>query len=216
MERALRNRMFAPMCNYYRSDLRKTGAERDWYGFDEVSELPQDIYPNRLAPVVRLKDGAPCWQAMKWGFPPPPNLGKRPVTNVRNLASPYWRGWLKPEWRCLVVATAFTEWTDARPKRMHWFALGEDEPLFAFAGIWRPFTPAAAQSDLFAPPPETQRLYALLTCEPNALIAPIHARAMPVILARAHWDDWLSAPEAAAVALQRPYPAEAMREIDGA
>jgi hypothetical protein len=24
------------------------------------------------------------------------------VTNVRNLNSPYWRSWLKAEWRCLV------------------------------------------------------------------------------------------------------------------
>src|SRR5262245_10327971 len=35
-----------------------------------------------------------------------------PVTNVRNLKSPYWRGWLKAEWRCLVPATSFCEWTD--------------------------------------------------------------------------------------------------------
>jgi hypothetical protein len=28
-----------------------------------------------------------------------PNLGTAPVTNVRDLKSPYWRGWLKAEWR---------------------------------------------------------------------------------------------------------------------
>jgi putative SOS response-associated peptidase YedK len=28
-----------------------------------------------------------------------------PVTNIRNTTSPHWRGWLKPESRCLVPAT---------------------------------------------------------------------------------------------------------------
>src|ERR1700730_2731092 len=60
---------------------------------------------------------------MRWGFPPPPNLGNAPVTNVRNLKSPYWRGWLKALWRCLVPATSFCEWT--APKVTHWFALDE-------------------------------------------------------------------------------------------
>jgi hypothetical protein len=77
---------------------------------------------------------------MRWGFPPPPNLGKVPMTNVRNLASPYWRGWLKAQWRCLVPATSFCEWTDSRPKVTNWFALDESRPLFAFAGIWRLWT----------------------------------------------------------------------------
>lgn len=31
------------------------------------------------------------------GLPATPNLGSAPVTNVRNLKSPYWHGWLKPE-----------------------------------------------------------------------------------------------------------------------
>jgi putative SOS response-associated peptidase YedK len=59
------------------------------------------------------------------------------VTNIRNFASPYWRGWLKPELRCLVPATSFCKYTDSTPKVPHWSALGVDRPLFAFAGIWR-------------------------------------------------------------------------------
>jgi hypothetical protein len=31
-------------------------------------------------------------------------LGGPPVTNIRNTSSPHWRGWLKPEHRCLVPA----------------------------------------------------------------------------------------------------------------
>jgi putative SOS response-associated peptidase YedK len=50
------------------------------------------------------------------------------------------RGWLKAEWRGLVSATSFCEWTDIRPKVTHWFALDESRPLFGFARIWRFWT----------------------------------------------------------------------------
>jgi putative SOS response-associated peptidase YedK len=72
---------------------------------------------------------------MRCGFPPPPNLGNRPVTNIRNVASPYWRGWLKPGFRCLVPATSFCGYTDGQPKAPPLVRLGADRPLFAFAGI---------------------------------------------------------------------------------
>jgi hypothetical protein len=35
---------------------------------------------------------------------PKRSCGREPVTNVRTLKSPYWRGWLKAEWPCLVPA----------------------------------------------------------------------------------------------------------------
>jgi putative SOS response-associated peptidase YedK len=36
--------------------------------------------------------------------------GGPPVTNIRNTSSPHWRGWLKPENRCLVPANSFAEY----------------------------------------------------------------------------------------------------------
>jgi len=97
------------------------------------------ICPDGLAPIIRTdRDGERELTMMRWGFPPPPNLGTRPVTNVRNVKSPYWRGWLKAEYRCLVPVTSFCEYTDSQPKIPHRFALDESRPLFAFAGIWRP------------------------------------------------------------------------------
>jgi putative SOS response-associated peptidase YedK len=33
-----------------------------------------------------------------------------PVTNIRNTSSPHWRGWLKPESRCLVPFNSFAEY----------------------------------------------------------------------------------------------------------
>ena len=60
------------------------------------------VFPDRSAPVVALNaDGTPEWREMRWGFPPP-KAGLRPVTNVRNTSSSFWRTFLKPEWRVVV------------------------------------------------------------------------------------------------------------------
>jgi hypothetical protein len=115
-----------------RSDAPPFRVKRDLTG--NLPGLPA-VFPDTLAPVVRTaRDGERELTMMRWGFPPPPNLGNAPVTNVRNLKSP---DWLKAEWRCLVPATSFCEWTDTRPKVTHWFAVDESRPIFAFAGIWR-------------------------------------------------------------------------------
>jgi hypothetical protein len=77
-------------------------------------------------------------------MPPPPRAGGPPVTNIRNTSSPHWRGWLKPESRCLVPANSFAEYAPepnpvTKKKDVVWFALNDDRPLFAFAGIWTEF-----------------------------------------------------------------------------
>jgi putative SOS response-associated peptidase YedK len=133
------NRSSALMCNLY-SITRGQEAIRRLFQVarDLTGNLPAlpAVYPDTMAPVVRVAhDGERELTMMRWGFPPPPNR-KVPVTNVRNVKSPYWRLWLKTEWRCLVPATSFCEWSAGRPKVTHWFALGESRPLFAFAGIW--------------------------------------------------------------------------------
>jgi putative SOS response-associated peptidase YedK len=81
---------------------------------------------------------------MRWGMPPLPKFGGPPVTNIRNTSSPHWRGWLKPENRCLVPANSFSEYAlepnpVTKKKDVVWFALDESRPLFAFAGIWTEF-----------------------------------------------------------------------------
>jgi putative SOS response-associated peptidase YedK len=43
-------------------------------------------------------------------MPPPPRTGGPPVTNIRNTSSLHWRGWFKPENRCLVPANSFAEY----------------------------------------------------------------------------------------------------------
>jgi putative SOS response-associated peptidase YedK len=65
---------------------------------DLTGNLPglSAVYPGTMAPVVRIpRDGERELSLMRWGFPPPPNLGNALVTNVRNLKSPYWRSWAR-------------------------------------------------------------------------------------------------------------------------
>jgi putative SOS response-associated peptidase YedK len=203
------------MCNLY--SLTRTPDEmrrlfrvaRDATG--NLPPLP-GIFPDQLAPVVRTaRDGERELVMMRWGFPPPPNLGSRPVTNVRNVKSSYWRGWLKPEFRCLVPATSFCEYTDSLPKVPHWFALEESRPLFAFAGIWRPWT--GTRGTKAAPVEGEHLLFSFLTTEANAVVRPVHAKAMPVLLTGDEWDTWLAAPADGALALQRPFPSERLRVV---
>jgi putative SOS response-associated peptidase YedK len=71
---------------------------------------------------------------------PPPRTGGPPVTNIRNTSSPHWRGWFKPENRCLVPANSFAEYApepnpETKKKDVVWFALHDDRPLFAFASV---------------------------------------------------------------------------------
>jgi putative SOS response-associated peptidase YedK len=50
-------------------------------------------------------------------------------------------------------------------------------------------------------------IFGFLTCEPNELVRPIHAKAMPVILTRQdEIDHWLTSPASEALKLQRPLP----------
>jgi putative SOS response-associated peptidase YedK len=154
------------------------------------------------------------------GFPPP-KAGLRPVTNVRNYSSPQWRPWLKHGFRCLVPATSFCEYTDSLPKVANWFALDDTRPLFAFAGIWRPWTGArGTKAERKALAEETgseereHHVFAFLTTEANDVVRPIHQKAMPVILRQgAEWDQWLDGETEAAMQLARPLPDNALKIV---
>lgn len=199
------------MCNLYSMTRSReavaafTRAMRDRTG--NQPPLPA-IFPDQLAPVVATsKEGLREVVAMRWGFPPAGG-GKRPVTNIRNLSSPYWRGWLEQKrFRCVVPATSFAEYTDTTPKVAHWFALGPERPLFAFAGVWRPWSGLRGKEET------THLLFAFLTTEPNDLVRPIHAKAMPVMLTGGQLDTWLEAEPEEALALARPFPAERMQIV---
>ena len=60
------------------------------------------------------------------------------------------------------------------------FALNENRPPFAFAGIWTTYN--GDRGTKSKPIPGPHEVYGFLTTSPNAVVEPIHPKAMPVIL----------------------------------
>ncbi|MCA1653504.1 MAG: SOS response-associated peptidase [Sphingomicrobium sp.] len=199
------------MCNLYTMTASVDELRRVFGAFQgDTANLPpfDEIYPGKPAPVLRRGDNGQGLklEMMEWGFPGLAAAKSRPVTNVRNLDSPFWRGALnRADRRCLVPVTRFCEWTAeadplTRRKSKVWFGLHDDaDPLFAFAGVWRPG-------------PERPYM-ALLTCEPNSIVGAVHPKAMPVMLRREDMDRWLDHERVSACELARAYDDGAMRRL---
>ena len=177
---------------------------------DRTGNLPPlpGIFPDYAAPIVRNQPDGRELAMARWGMPSPAFALKGRnsdggVTNVRNMSSPHWKRWLGVENRCVVPFSSFSEnetlADGSRPPV--WFALGEDRPLAFFAGIWTRWTSVRKVKE-----GETANdLFAFLTTEPNAVVAPVHPKAMPVILTTPDEIDlWLTAPVRDALSLQRP------------
>jgi putative SOS response-associated peptidase YedK len=149
------------------------------FRFREFSEirLPRyNIAPAQAVLGVR-NDGRDLVEELTWGI--------RGRVNVRSESILARRGSIRR--RCIEFADGFYEWSNRRP---FYYTLRSGEP-FAFAGLWEPGNGTASCD--------------VATCEPNALVAPIHDR-MPVILTGSKVDLWLDpdplAPEAAASILR--------------
>ena len=135
---------------------------------------------------------------MRWGLPPLPKFGWLPVTNIRNTSSPNWRGWLKPENRCLVPATVLPNSRRSRtPKPERRTSLGSRSTRIVRCSRSAVFGPGtmATRGTKSRPVPGPHLVYGFLTVEPNAVVAPIHPKAMPVILRTDEERDvWMRAP----------------------
>lgn len=194
------------MCNLYNHKVTRLELNAHFQAIDdwrnEVVVEKEYTAPGKPGYVVREEAGQRLLSAMIWGFP----FSGKPVTNVRNYTSPFWRSALQnPERRCLVPVTEFQEWTvepdpTTGKKRPHWFRV-PSQPVFAFAGIWRPT--------------ESAPVFSFLTCgydgDPAThVVGAIHPKACPVILHPEDYDRWLHADLDEALSLACAYPSQLM------
>jgi putative SOS response-associated peptidase YedK len=150
--------------------------------------------PGQDAAVV-LAAPAPRMSLLRWGLLPAWAKGPaaKPQINARaeSLADkPFFRESFR--WRrALVPADGWFEWPKRGADKSPRLFRRKDGGLFAFAGLW------------------DNAGFAIVTVEPNPLVARIHDR-MPAILARGAEAEWLD-PQTRPDRLQellRPYPSE--------
>jgi len=98
--------------------------------------------------------------------------------------------------RCIIPAAGFYEWREEDGKQPYYFARKDGRPLM-LAGIW-------AEAEYKG---DKRTAFAILTDEPNALIAPYHDR-MPVALADDQLDGWLD------LGRQNPLDADLLLALD--
>jgi putative SOS response-associated peptidase YedK len=168
-----------------------------------------NIAPSQPVAVVP-NDGLLKLDYYVWGLIPSwakdPSIGSRMI-NARGetlAEKPSFRAAFRRR-RCLILADGFYEWQQTpggKTKTPMYIRLKSGEP-FAFAGLWESWNSPDGSQVLSC---------AIITTEPNPLMAKIHNR-MPVILPQAAHMPWLHSGEAdtkALSALLKPYPAEEM------
>jgi putative SOS response-associated peptidase YedK len=154
-----------------------------------VTNLPQNINPRyNLAPtdqawVVRCdrETKMRSLDALRWGLLPhwakDVAFGSRCI-NARAetvATAPAFRDAFQSR-RCLVPASGFYEWKKIGKAKQPYAIVPTEGPVFSFAGLWSSWRDKSAAEG--APWIAT---CAILTGEPNELLAPIHDR-MPAIL----------------------------------
>jgi putative SOS response-associated peptidase YedK len=180
------------MCGRYTLTDPDPRGIRARFGLDESAKVEEEPRYN-IAPtdpvlaVRRRDDGGRDLGRLRWGLVPgrwaersgPSLINARGETIERQPAfAESFR-----ERRCLIPADGFYEWReDERGKTPIWLRRADGE-LFAFAGIWAVLPARDGSGELHS--------CAIVTCDPNGLIRPIHDR-MPVVLepdAEAAWLD---------------------------
>jgi putative SOS response-associated peptidase YedK len=188
------------------------------FGLDESAKIEEEARYN-IAPtdpvlaIRRDEQGGRVPGRLRWGLMPgrwaerssgPPLINARAETLQRQPAfAESFR-----ERRCLIPADGFYEWhDDGRGKTPVWVSR-PDGDLFAFAGVWAALPARDGSGDLHS--------CAIVTCEPNDLIRPIHDR-MPVVLSTTDEAQWLEPdlPQGDLLSLLAPAPEELLvvREV---
>ncbi|MCH8487104.1 MAG: SOS response-associated peptidase [Candidatus Cyclonatronum sp.] len=200
------------MCGRYVRFSTKTELEHHFeseFKIDGEAGASYNVAPGTLNPVVLTgRAQTRGITLMKWGLIPPfadtPNIGYK-MMNARSETiheKPSFRPAFERK-RCLVPANGFFEWQQTGSAKIPHFISLQNEPLFAFAGLFERW---------LGPHNEAVFSYTIITTQANPLLAPLHER-MPVILRPEQYNPWLDPAQRdteALRALLQPYPAEEM------
>lgn len=161
-----------------------------------------NIAPSQLAPVLRVVDGSPKWEELRWGFRPAWLKDKNRAQINARAEGVFESRMFKPsvlKRRCLVPASGWYEWQKTGTGRKQPFYIHRtDGGTLSFAGIWTTWHDEDGKEEAS---------FAILTTEANALMENIHDR-MPVILEERDFGAWLDPDfqdETKLAAMLKPY-----------
>jgi putative SOS response-associated peptidase YedK len=193
-------------------------GERIFVRFGVANQTPTilanlDVRPTQQVPVL-LTDHQ--LQLMQWGLVPSwakdASIGNK-IINARAEGietKPSFKRPLRTQ-RCLLPASAFFEWQGVKGTKgaKTKYRIGmKDGDMFGLAGLY----------DVWRTPSGELTTCTIITCAPNAVMAPIHNR-MPVILLPEDEDAWLDPDLTEVEAITsylRPYPDELLEAVRAA
>ncbi len=175
-------------------------------GLDDLPyEEGDDLSPQSLQPVVLTNEaGERHIELMRWAFKLPDR--PRPLFNARSEGIEHAKFWKDAflKGRCIVPGDAIYEWQEAekgKKKPKYEFVIPGQEP-FGMAAVWKVWK--NPKTDKWEP------TFAILTGEPNELMAPIHDR-MTTFVEPRDYDEYLAPSERPPVHLLRILLAEKMK-----
>jgi putative SOS response-associated peptidase YedK len=162
-----------------------------WFGVDSLPDYrpSYNVAPSQAVAIIRQQAGRRSMARVRWGLVPAWSKAAKTGFSTINAraetvaSKPAFRAAFRQR-RCLVPADGWYEWQALAntQAKQPWFISSQAGKPLALAGLWELWQ---------NPQGGVLESCSIIVTEANDFMQPIHER-MPVILAPASWDDWLS------------------------